>query len=423
MGERPLEGLHVVLVPIWYPTPEAPTGGRVFKEFLQAFSGAGARVGLLYPDLIDLGNQPKVNKDPEYAHRRKMMGLSRWPWPVLREETDAGAPVVRVRGLYTSLGKKVRRVDRFAEWLERALRHYAARYGMPDVLNAHCATPAGWAALEVAGKVEPRPRVVLTEHTGPFDLLLADPEIAERTLAACRDADALCAVGDFLADEMRAAGVDRPIPVIGNPAAADFRYAPLPPPRRVADDRPSYTGIYTGRFTRKKGMLELADAIAELARDPALEIRWEFFGFFEDETDVIDRLRGLEAAGTITIHGIQGRPEIARAMRESHFLILPTHRDNCPLSVVEALSMGRPVVGTRGTGLDTYVQEGDGVLCERENPADLARAIRATIASLWDARAIAERAETRFGWNAIASKYAPLFRPSAEGSRARDGRA
>jgi glycosyltransferase involved in cell wall biosynthesis len=284
---------------------------------------------------------------------------------------------------------------------------------MPDVLNAHCATPAGWAALEVAGKVEPRPRVVLTEHTGPFDLLLADPEIAERTLAACRDADAICAVGDFLAEEMKRAGVDREIAIIGNPAAADFAYAPAPPPRRTSDGQPSYSGIYTGRFTRKKGMLELADAIDQLAGDPSFEIRWEFFGFFEDEADVIDRLRGLAASGRITIHGIQGRAEIAQAMRECHFLVLPTYRDNCPLSVVEALSMGRPVVGTRGTGLDTYVLEGDGILCEPRNPADLARAIREAMGTTWDARTISDRAESRFGWNAIAQKYAPLFRGSA----------
>jgi len=67
-------------------------------------------------------------------------------------------------------------------------------------------------------------------------------------------------------------------------------------------------------------------------------------------------------------------------------------------------------VGTRGTGLDSYVREGDGLLGEPENPADLARAIRAALATSWDAGAIAERAESRFGWNAIAQKYAPLFR-------------
>jgi len=110
MGSGPLAGLHVVLVPTWYPTPEAPTGGRLFKEYLEAFSGAGARVGLLYPDLVDLGNWRHNATRRGYLSRVLDMGLPPWPWPVLREESEAGAPVVRVRGLHTSAGKRERRI-------------------------------------------------------------------------------------------------------------------------------------------------------------------------------------------------------------------------------------------------------------------------------------------------------------------------
>ena len=421
MAGRPLEGLHVVIVPTWYPTPEAPTGGRVFQEYIEAFTGAGARVGLLYPDLVDLGNWPGYARSAPYWTRVRQMGLPPWSWPAPREESMAGSPVVRVRGLHTSLGKRERRIERYAIWLERAFRHYAARHGVPDVLNPHCATPAGWAALQLASGLHPRPRVVLTEHTGPFSLLLPEPRIAERTLAACREADAIAAVGTLLRSEMQQAGVTAPIELIPNPVSAGFRFAEMPPPGRAANGRPSFTGLFVGRFTKKKGIPELAEAIERLARDPEVAFRWEFFGFGEKEEEA--RLRKLFASGPArglgTVHGIGGREEIARVMRASHFHVLPSHRDNCPLAVVESLSMGRPVVGTTGTGVEYYVRadDGDGVLCQPGNVEDLTRALREVVRRDWDARAIAARAEARFSEAAIAESYGRMFRISSEPAR------
>ena len=318
-----------------------------------------------------------------------------------------------MRGLYTSLGKKVRRVDRFAEWLERALRHYAGRHGMPDVLNAHCATPAGWAALEVAGKVQPRPRVVLTEHTGPFELLLADPEIAERTLAACRDADAICAVGYRLRDDMAEAGVTRAIEVIPNPVSSSFRFADLPPAGRAPDGRASFTGLFVGTLLPTKGIAELARAIERLADDGALDLRWEIFGEGPEQEALSRVFASGPARGKGTLHGVRSKEEIARVMRTSHFLALPSYYENCPLAVVEALSMGRPVVGTRGTGMEFYVLPGDGILCEPKSVEDLERAIRELVQAPWDARAIAARAAERFSPETIATQYARLFGPTA----------
>ena len=120
MASGPLAGLHIVLVPTWFPTPERPTGGRIFQEYVQAFTGAGARVGVLYPDLVDLKNLTIHAGEDGYWDRVKSMRLPPTPWPTLHEEMFFGAPVVRMRGLHTSLGRKERRIDRYAAWLSRA---------------------------------------------------------------------------------------------------------------------------------------------------------------------------------------------------------------------------------------------------------------------------------------------------------------
>jgi glycosyltransferase involved in cell wall biosynthesis len=420
MADRPLAGLHIVLIPTWFPTPERPTGGRIFQEYVEAFIGAGARVGVLYPDLLDLRNFFVHRREPGYGDRVRQMSLPASLRPVLTEETMAHAPVVRVRGLHTSLGKKERRTDTYAAWLSRAYDFYAARHGAPDIFHAHCAVPAGWAALRLAERLQPRPRVVLTEHTGPFKLLLPTPAVAERTLAACREADAIAAVGGHLVKEMHEAGVTRPIKVIPNPVAAPYRYTPPPPVGRTREDKPLFRALYAGRFSREKGIPEFAQAIERIAREPDLEVHWDFYGFADaEQKEEEERLRRVFAEGSAkgmgVLHGMQPREVVAPATRACHFIVLPSHRDNCPLAVMEARAVGRPTVGTRGSGVESYVGPGDGLLCRIGDAEDLSRAVLELLRPYerWDARAIAGRAMLEFGPEAIAGAYAALFRAGA----------
>src|SRR5262249_51934131 len=198
-----------------------------------------------------------------------------------------------------------------------AYRHYVARHGAPDILNPHCAVPAGWGALRLAEKLTPRPRVVLTEHTGPFSLLLKTPGVAERTMRACREADALAAVGSLLRTEMQQAGVQRDIEIVPNAAASSFHCVDLPPPDRSASGKKKFGAVFAGRYSKLKGIPELTVAIERIAQAPDVEVHWHFFGFAQPgEEEEEERLRRVlssgPAAGTGTIHGIQDREEIAR---------------------------------------------------------------------------------------------------------------
>src|SRR5262249_38269883 len=131
----------------------------------------------------------------------------------------------------------------------------------------------------LAETLTPRPRVVLTEHTGPFQLLLQPPAVGQRTLEACRDADALAAVGSVLRKEMQDSGVSQPITIIPNAVSSSFRFTAMPPAGRSASGKRVYGAVFAGRYSKLKGIPELAIALERIAAEPDVEVHWHFFGF------------------------------------------------------------------------------------------------------------------------------------------------
>ena len=126
-----LAGIHVLLVPAWWPSPEQPISGIFCTDYAQTFSAAGAKVGVVFPDLVSVQHLGKG---------------TRIPWrPRLTVEDLSGVPVIRIRGLHTAFGRPALQMRRFRRWLRWGLREYRARYGEPDVLHAMCSIPAGWA--------------------------------------------------------------------------------------------------------------------------------------------------------------------------------------------------------------------------------------------------------------------------------------
>jgi glycosyltransferase involved in cell wall biosynthesis len=57
-------------------------------------------------------------------------------------------------------------------------------------------------------------------------------------------------------------------------------------------------------------------------------------------------------------------------------VVLPSHFDNLPNACIEAMGLGRVVVGTRGTSFEQLIDDGiDGFLCKANDPSDLKRAV------------------------------------------------
>lgn len=388
-----LAGRHIVIIPAWWPSPEDPLAGVFFQDYARMFADAGAKVGVIYPDLVSprkLGRGAPVSLIPRTTF----------------EELGA-ANVVRIRGLHTALGRPWMQMQRFRRWLRRGLAAYAKRFGRPDVLHSMCAIPSGWACTHLSDPLARR--VVITEHTGPFSLALTPGAAAPFVFEAIRKAAQVVAVSETLKAQMQEAGVKRDIHVIGNPVASEFVLTPIEQSSNSGEgDRPLHA-LFVGRLVPEKGVRELIDAASRLTG--RFNIHWRLVGGGPLASEIAQAVARLDLQDRVTLHGPLDRAAICERMAEADFFVHPSHGETFGLSFAEALCMGLPFVSTDVAAQPLSPRPEDGVLCKPGSAADLAAGIESLISKgLRENRsARAEFYRQRFASEAVAASYAKLF--------------
>ncbi len=185
-----------------------------------------------------------------------------------------------------------------------------------------------------------------------------------RWLGAVRHVDHFLASSDFLRRKV----IEHGLPaerVSWLPSFVDA--AALEPARS-----PGRHLLYFGRLERLKGVLTLLEAARELGDLPLLVA-----GQGEARPEIEARIC---AGGLDHVRLLQPRdgPELHALIRESLCSVLPSEwYENCPMSVLETMALGRPVVAARIGGIPELVREGEtGLLFEPGNAEELAQRLR-----------------------------------------------
>ena len=385
-----MTGLHIVIVPSWWPSPEQPYRGIFFTDYARAFAAAGAKVGVVFPDLVSL----------------RMMGSGTTIplWPKITEEALDGIPVIRIRGLHTALRQPRFQMHRFRGWLRRGLTVYRTRYGTPDLLHAMCAIPAGWACTHFDNPLAEK--VVVTELTGPFSLVMTRRGGVSYVRTGLARAAAVVAVSEQSRTEMKTAGIKREIQVCGICVSKALLAAE---PVKKRSDR-ILRALFVGRLTEAKGVDELVKAAVRLA--PEYELDWHFVGHGPMEPLIRQQFIAAGLHERLTLHGVCDRHAVVDLMSRSDFLVLPSHGETFGMAVVEALCMGLPVVATHGTACADFISKDNGKLVRKRDVESLTEGLRQLIRDRdsYNPEAIAEQARSRFSPEVLATWYEGLFR-------------
>ena len=125
--------------------------------------------------------------------------------------------------------------------------------------------------------------------------------------------------------------------------------------------------LYLGRIMKEKGVDELFEAAERLKADGENFII-DMVGFFEDEYR--NKVEEMQQKGIVKFHGFVEDPR--PYYQQTDCVVMPSYHEGMSNVLLEAASMGRPIITSRIHGCMEAVTEGEsGYLCEVKDAESL----------------------------------------------------
>ncbi len=191
-------------------------------------------------------------------------------------------------------------------------------------------------------------------------LVMTAEMATSRLLGDVRLVDRFICVSDFQRDLMRRAG-------IGPGKLATLHNFVSLTTDRACTENDGYL-LFAGRIEELKGIATLIRA----ARACGQRLIVAGDGAYRAQM-----LASIDGFDNITYVGFKTSAELAHLMRRAKAVVVPSQwYENCPMSVLEAKALGRPVIGARIGGIPELIRDSyDGFLFEPGDSDDLIRAI------------------------------------------------
>jgi glycosyltransferase involved in cell wall biosynthesis len=126
--------------------------------------------------------------------------------------------------------------------------------------------------------------------------------------------------------------------------------------------------LYLGRIMKEKGIGELFTAMRRLHSQLGAKVVLDLVGFFDDDYEA--EVKSLVDDGIAVFHGFQTEPTPYYANADC--VVLPSYHEGLSNVLLEAASMGRPVVTSDVHGCKETVDDGiSGLLCGVKDAEDL----------------------------------------------------
>jgi glycosyltransferase involved in cell wall biosynthesis len=147
----------------------------------------------------------------------------------------------------------------------------------------------------------------------------------------------------------------------------------------TSDDRVNI--LHVGRLVPKKGVPDLIRVFASLCESYP-HIHLQVVGEGKDRKACEELVVGLGLANRITLFGAQLQNTVMALLAACDMFVLNSRTDEMgdmeglPNAILEAMSIGKPVISTRHAGIPLAIHTGkNGLLVSERNNAELAHAI------------------------------------------------
>lgn len=387
--------LRVLILPSWYP----PDGGQFFQDHAEGLAEAGFKVDVLVNRLLGI-TQVKFSERRLYKRFRI---------------TDyKGTRIIR------SFYLKPPRSEIYAvrRWSKSTLKLYAkyqSRFGEPDIILAHSAMWAGYAASLI--KLKYQVPYIVNEHRGRFAVLSKEAADMLRKSyrpfleAAYSNADRIVSVSDALHFGIRKYVLEeRELLAIPNLVDTEFFTMPA---RRVQDP---FVILSIGRLEVEKGMDLLIEAFDLFAEDhPDAELR--IVGRGSLEIELKEMASRSNHASRITFVGYVSPESIREELHFANVLAVASRIEAFGVAFIEAMSTGLPVLATKTGGPDAIVTDYAGIVAAIESVPALFVGLKNIYSNYhkYDPRKIRRHVEKKFSKQAVINRFSDLIHDLCNG--------
>ena len=380
--------MHILEIPSFF----SPYGGEFCLDQAKALKAVGHEVRIL--SNVQLGITIG-GKDffvlPFYRYEHERDGIT------IYQSYQRGLPrVVR------------HNVQRWVGIVESMFREYVRKYGKPDIIHAHCAKCAGYAAMKISKEygipyviTEHLPLLLLAEEYGPAPSSAWQiPFIKE---AYHHAAMVLPVSEELVGDTACYYGNDYRWQYLSNTIDTDF-FAYRPRPAR--EGRP-FRFCCLADYTYRKGYDVLFAAFQKL-QDQGRVVELLIAGKDTDSRQCRQEIvhLGLQHVKTM---GRIGKSEVRDLLYQSDALVLASRSEVQPLVLLEAMSTGIPVISTECIPQNLRIEGGCTIV-----PIADAEALSAAMKQVMekedsDGRKISESVQQTASLKVVGQKLSDLF--------------
>ena len=376
--------MNIFIIPSWYPSPNNLLPGRFFRDQTILYAKH-------FPDdrlVISHWGQNDDRLLVEAAQPNSWLNiLRRKPGETIRELIPNCYEFFRPTYTWT---RKLRKgnISAIIESCRLHLKGFEEEWGLPDLIHAHVAYPGGYVAQHLSKEFNIP--YLITEHSGPFppvsfpstnglNPFLYDPlKNAQKVLAVSKSLQTILNSYD-----------------IGSECFPNFIDDQL---FRLSQEKKNevFTFIHIGRLSPEKDQFTLLKAAAELT---SLNFKLMIVGDGPMKKNLLKVKNELKLRDKVDFMGEMDQEGVLHQLQKADAFILSSTYENFPVSILEAMACGKPVISTRCGGPEEMITDQTGRLVELGNHKELATVMKKLISNEieFDSKVIRNEFEERFG--------------------------
>jgi teichuronic acid biosynthesis glycosyltransferase TuaC len=284
------------------------------------------------------------------------------------------------------------------------------RHDIPfDLIHAHNVWPMGAAGTLLKEEFNV-PLIITADGYDVNALPFRDEQWSDRISKALSSADSIIVVSKSHARSIDRLGAHGPIRIIPNGFRADIfhplsdreaiRCRLLLPRKKII--------LSVGGLKPVKGHEVLIDATARLVK-AGYNLLTVIVGSGKLRGCLGAQAADLGLQGHVRFVGTVPREELPQWINACDVFALPSLMDGSPTVMLECLGCGIPLVGTRVGSIPEVINSDEyGLLCEPNDPVDLANQLSLALEKKWDSKKIVEYSR-RFTWEKVSQEVVHTY--------------